>query len=137
MTEYQRKKNNPYHLPHALYMQTVYAIRDYHRLKDQLNDKYGLRAVANDGQPHGTGKSDPTAQQAMELYDSYAAYMCRVIDDALLEIPEEYRRGVWDNIQSYTRFPDDAHRNTYGRWKARFIYIVSQKIVQQGKKQEL
>ena len=114
-------------------MQTIYAIRDYSSLRDQLDDRLGLRAVANDGQPHGSGTGDPTAQQAMELYDSYAAYMVSVIDAAVAEIPEEYRRGVWNNVQSGERFPDDAHRNTYGRWKARFIYRVSQKMVQQGK----
>ena len=134
MTEYQRKKNNPYHLPHALYMQTIYTIRDYSRLRDQLDDRLGLKAVANDGQPHGSGKSDPTAQQAIDMLDSYASAVVGIIDSALMEIPEEYRRGVWNSIQTGERFPDDAHKNTYSRWRSRFIWIVAQNIVTQGKK---
>lgn len=34
MKEYQSKKNNPYKLPHHLYMRIIYTIRDYERLKD-------------------------------------------------------------------------------------------------------
>ena len=33
MKEYQRKRNNPYQLPHNVYMRVLYHIRDYERMK--------------------------------------------------------------------------------------------------------
>lgn len=35
MREYQKTKNNPYLLPHCLYMRVLYIIRDYGRLKSE------------------------------------------------------------------------------------------------------
>ncbi len=37
MRNYQRQKNNPYKLPHNLYMRMLYLIRDYDRIKDTKN----------------------------------------------------------------------------------------------------
>ena len=38
MRNYQRTRNNPYLLPHHLYMRTLYIIRDYERLKQKAEE---------------------------------------------------------------------------------------------------
>lgn len=39
MRDYQRKKDNPYKLPHNVYMQNLYFIRDYDRLKNEPSEE--------------------------------------------------------------------------------------------------
>lgn len=59
--------------------------------------------------------------------ERFLAYISE-IDYALNQIPEEYRAGVWNNIQKYTPYPRDAARATYGRYKSQFIYIVADRF---------
>jgi len=42
----------------------------------------------------------------------------KVIEEALLDLPEEYRSGVWNNILFGSPYPIDADRTTYGRYKS-------------------
>ena len=49
----------------------------------------------------------------------------KAVEKAKKEIPEEYQAGVWQNIIYDARYPDDADRHTYGKWKARFVYHVA------------
>jgi hypothetical protein len=51
-----------------------------------------------------------------------------VIDDALKDIPTEYRKGVWNNIQFCQAYPLDADRATYGRYKSKFIYKAAERL---------
>lgn len=90
MRNYQRQKNNPYKLPHNLYMRMLYLVRDYDRIKEQGRE--------ND---------------------------CDAVDKALQAIPQEYRKGVWENASQQIPFPIDAGEATYKRWRCRFIYNVA------------
>lgn len=76
-----------------------------------------------DGQPRGNGTGDATFSKAVRR-EEYLHCM-RVIEEALQRIPEEYRRGVWNNIIRFDRFPDDASRSTYGRHKSEFVFMVA------------
>ena len=38
MRNYQAKNNNPYRLPHNLYMRMLYLIKDYERLKEERKE---------------------------------------------------------------------------------------------------
>ena len=57
MRNYQRQKNNPYKLPHNLYMRMLYLVRDYERIRSEREDILAA-SPAPDGIPHsGTGKN--------------------------------------------------------------------------------
>lgn len=55
-------------------------------------------------------------------------YYVATIEQALQQIPPEYRDGVWNNIQHRTPYPHYAGRATYGRYKAKFIYLVAEEL---------
>lgn len=46
------------------YQELLYFCRQYPRWLAEANSLLGLRAVRNDGLPHGSGKSDPVAMAA-------------------------------------------------------------------------
>lgn len=50
------------------------------------------------------------------------------VDYGLSQIPEVYRKGVWDNIVKHQAYPDYADRSTYGRYKSKFIYNVAERL---------
>ena len=125
MRDYQRKKNNTYILPRAVWNQTIWAIRDYYRLKEEA-DSIITSSPSSDGSGSHSGPGDPTYAKAVKR----ERLMKRVdiIDQSLARIPQEYRKGVWENVMYGSRFPDDAHRVTYSRHKSRFVYIVAEKM---------
>jgi len=122
---YQRQKNNRYILPTAVWNKTIWQIRDYYRLKEARDDIIYQRG-ADDGMPHGSGTGDPTFRKAEKL--ARVQDVVKVIEDALEQIPQEYRKGVWDSVQFRSPYPQDADRTTYSRMKARFVYTVARKL---------
>ena len=118
---YQPKHNNPYVLPHNLYMHVLYLVRDYDRLKTQQDDIIFSSGVS-DGMPRGTQTGDPTGNKAIQV--SFLSSQIQAIENALLKIPAEYRKGVFDQIRYGGWFPFDADASTYRRWKQRFLYWV-------------
>lgn len=73
------------------------------------------------GKTYRTG--DPTGAKGVKLAE--ISKQISAIDRALLKIPPEYREGVWEGVMNNSAYPTDAHRNTYGYWKARFVYEVA------------
>ena len=123
MRDYQAKLNNPYLLPQPLYRMTLAFIRDHTRKLAEYNSICEESPAPPDGQPKGTLTGDPTERAGLrrvELYDSIKA-----VEQALIHIPTEYRKGVWNNIIHYKRYPDDADQRTYRRYKQIFIYHVA------------
>lgn len=117
MRNYQRIKNNPYKLPHNIYMQVLYTIRDYDRLREERKDI--LLSVPDSASPEG----DPTANRALQL--AKVNERLEAIDRAIREIPEEYRRGVWNNIAHAAPYPCTADSSTWGRWRQRFFFYTA------------
>ncbi|MBS5334172.1 MAG: hypothetical protein KHY62_01470 [Firmicutes bacterium] len=124
--DYQRSKNNPWILPYNLYRQTLYAIRDYERLKEEYEDMLTGSAINIDGQPKGTKIGDPTGTTAARL-EKYHDRL-KAIEAAKEEIPKEYIKGVWQNIVYGAPFPHDADRTTYGRYKSKFVYEAARQL---------
>ena len=122
---YQRQKNNKYILPAAVYNKTIWQIRDYYRLKE-AQDNIIYQRGSSDGTPRGSDIGDPTFYKAEKL--AKTADIVDVIEDALKQIPQEYRKGIWDSIQFRSPYPMDADRSTYGRLKSRFVYMVAKKL---------
>lgn len=123
MRDYQRTKRNPWILPHNLYKQTLYAIRDYNRIKEEYEYILQGSSFDNDGQPRGINIGDPTATTAIKAEKLYN-YL-KAVDDAKKVIPSEYMKGIWDSIVYGSPYPEDADRSTYWRHKSRFIYEVA------------
>lgn len=126
MSDYQRQsRKNVYRLPKAAWMGALYLIRNYDTMKklydERLEEGYSIATDAPSGKTNRI--TDPTGMKAQKLSD--LADDIRAIEKAKLVIPAEYMDGVWDSIVYRKRFPDDAHPNTYGNWRARFVYEVA------------
>jgi len=125
MKHYQPRKQNPYILPHHIYYETIWKIKGYYWMKERVTDII-MATPDTDGQPRGGGVSDPTYSKAVKLGDY--SHVVRVIEEERDRIFPEYRKGIWDNIQHGTRYPDDADRRTYSRHKSRFVYRVAVRL---------
>lgn len=126
MKIYQPQKNNPYILPRSIYNQTLWLIRDYDRLKREYHDIID-ETPYNDGQPRGTNTSDPTAQKAIKLES--VSERLKAIEQAEIQIPEEYRKHVLNNVLYGTRYPlDYANKNTWSIYRCRFINFVAKNM---------
>lgn len=112
-------------IPHNLYMRIIYIIRDYERLRIQRDDILEESPAPPDGMPRGTGTSDPVFQKTLKL--EALSEEVKSIESAINAIPEEYRRGVLDNING-VRFPDYADLKTWKVWKRRLIYKVGENL---------
>ena len=124
--DYQRKKNNKYILPAALYNQVIWLIRDYYRLREEANNLLYSDGMSMDGLPRGNKLSNETELKAMKREDLMRKI--NTINKERDKIPGEYRQGVWDNIMYRTAYPPDADRTTYARYKSRFIYGIAKAL---------
>ena len=126
MRDYMRKYPEKYRLPREVYHQTIWRIRDYYRLKSEADAVLTESPAPPDGQPGAHGKNTDEVARKAERREKLMEQIWP-IEEALRELPAEYRKGVWANVHWGTRFPNDAGRATYGRYKARFIFLVAEK----------
>lgn len=121
MRNYQRQKNNPYKLPHNLYMRMLYLVRDYERIRSEREDILAA-SPAPDGIPH-SGISNPTEQKAIKL--ALLGNECEAVEKAIETIPKEYRKGVLRNIRNKEPYPITASESTYRRYKYKLTYMTA------------
>ena len=112
-----------YRLEKAQYMYTRWYIRRYPQLMQQREEILEGSAAPADGQPRGTGISNPTLSKTEQLEDVNVKLF--PITAGLESIPEEYRRGVFEHIVYRRMYPDFAAISTWKRWEQRYIYFVS------------
>lgn len=126
--DYQRKINNRYKLPKAIYHQTLWIIRDYERVKKQLENTLNCSNSNKDINSfiQTNRTSNPVLNEVIKR-DKYFNYV-KIIEKSLNVIPTEYQKGVWDNITKYKAYPLDADRSTYGRYKSKFIHEVAERF---------
>ena len=117
---YQRTTNNPYLLPHNLYMRVLYLVRDYDRLSDEYFTVLNSGSSSFNSSRKASGNPSPTENKAIRLASISAEL--NAIDKALYDIPPEYRDGVKQNVIYNSRFPINAGVATYKRHKQRFIF---------------
>ena len=87
MRNYIPKTNNAYCLPHNLYMQMLYLIRDYPRMRQQYADILYEQPYA-DGQPRGNLAGDSTFGKAKRRLVLEA--QLRAVDDAVALLHAKY-----------------------------------------------
>lgn len=114
-----------YSLPKAAYKRVIWTIKDYPRRKLQYEAILQGSPPPPDGLPKAHG-GDPTSEKAIKAAE--IGTEIKAIEDSLLEIPQEYRKGILDFIIRKKPFPEDAHTNTYKYWKKRYIYAVAVKL---------
>ena len=124
--EYQPKSSKGYVLPHNLYMLTLYTIRDYERMSNEYHKAGSIEAHTIRDKISGNGIGNPTERKGIiraSLFDRMEA-----VEQALMKIPDDYRKGIIQNIKYGNHYPDDAGNKTYRRWKQRFIYYVAENL---------
>jgi hypothetical protein len=125
MRNYQPKKNNPYKLPHNLYMRMLYLVRDYERIKNErINILHS--SPCSDGLPKQRSITSPTEIKALKM--AVLDTQCKAVEQALIQIPDEYKAAIINNICYGVRYPIIAHENTYGYWRKRFLYWIAQRL---------
>lgn len=127
----QRKRGNKYILPKDIYHQTLWMIRGYDRMVEEAKAVLDESSATIDGQPKSTKISDSTAMKAIKREENMVKI--KIIDQELSEIPEEYRNGVWNNVQDGKGFPKNADRSTYARYKSKFISEIARRTFLWGK----
>lgn len=124
MSDYYPKKHI---LPRSVYFQSLWVIRDYYRMRDAVGDVILSVPPRDEGMPSGSGGTGSEVEAKAIKIEQIQARVS-AIEAALAEIPIEYRSGVWRNIVFCERFPTDAHRGTYSRWKSKMVYLVAKKL---------
>lgn len=113
------------------YMIAYWFIRGYRRRKEEAAAILEEGSAPPDGTPRGSGISNPAEQKALKRIELQNKN--EIVEDALLAVPPEYRRAVWENVMDGKRYPPYAHRSTYSRYRALFIETVYKKLQPQGK----
>lgn len=122
MRDYQAKSK--WHLPRNVYMQTLYQIRDYPRLKEELHDILDSSPALDEGMPRGSGPGDPTFSKA-ERIDRLQTQVWPV-EQALKRMEPFYRKQIMNNIIYGTRFDTYVTSySTYRRKRQEFIWTVA------------
>ena len=121
---YQPSKNNPYWLPHDLYMRVLYIARGYPRMKSAQNDIIITSPDVYKGAK--TEHGDPTANKAVKI--TMMSRETDAVDYALGKIPQEYRNAIWANILHGKPYRIPAHRDTFRHWRSRFCYFIAERL---------
>lgn len=107
----------------ATYSQAKKFIKHYRRYEILYNEAHHLTAVNNDGMPHGTGTSDPTAAAAARA-ERFMNKML-LIKSGLKNIPDDYKDGVFRHLVDGLPFPDTAEEATWYRWQQIYVNCVA------------
>ncbi len=114
-------------LPDNLANQVMWLVRDYERMKLEYDNAIWDSPGPPDGQPRGNNIGNPTEREGLKRAELFKKL--QAVEQSKLEIPEQYRSGVWNNLLYKTPYPSAADRTTYWRHKARFMRRVAEKML--------
>lgn len=109
-------------LPYDEYMISLWYIRGYNRRKEEERAILDESAAPSDGMPRSTDISDPVEDKALKRIR--LREQNEIVDRALMDIPPEYRRAIWENVVYRKPYPQTANKNTFSLWRVRFITAV-------------
>ncbi|MEG1136388.1 MAG: hypothetical protein RSD65_06275 [Anaerovoracaceae bacterium] len=115
-----------YGLTNEIANQVLWLVRDYKRMKTEYNNTIWDSPDPPDGQPRGNSIGDSTSRKAIKMAELFRKL--EAIERSKLEIPEQYREGVWNNLLYKTPYPAGADRTTWWRQKTRFVHRVAEKM---------
>ena len=113
-------------LPDNVASQVYWLVKDYERMKLEYDNAIWDSPGPPDGQPRGNNTGDPTEREGMKRAE--LSKKLQAIEQAKLEIPEQYREGVWNNILYKTPYPIIAGRTTWWTYKTKFLRRVAEKL---------
>lgn len=124
--EWQQTKLIGYTMPDTVYYQSIWAVRDLHRMELRFQelaqiDVKGKVSFVSDGR-RSYELSKPTEKTALErlvLEERIAG-----IKNALALVPEPYRNIVLGNITQKVK-PEGKSEKIWRIWKQRFLYHVA------------
>lgn len=111
-------------LPRPVYSQIEWILRDYDRLKE-LSQQASAAEEAEDAIVFYAAECMGLTPQS--VIDEAASKLA-AIDRALLVLPEEYRKGVFENMAYKRRLPDEASENTWKKWKRLFVESLAREL---------
>ena len=125
MRDYVPRKQK-YNISRTAYHRALWMIRDRDRLQQAADDLLTVSALPTDHiGSKGVSFYDPVVIAASKR-ERYLKEL-DVINEALQEIPEEYREGILQSIMDQKPYPLTADRTTFSRWKSRLITSVASK----------
>ena len=126
MKEYNPQKPREYHLEQSLYLRVLHTVRDYPRMIEKVNEVlYG--GGNNDGMPKSNDVGKPTEKKAIAIAETQDTL--NAIENALKQIPIEYRQYIFENVVYKTAYPlDYADKSTWRRNRMKFLYNVANNL---------
>jgi len=126
-------KLDKYNISPERYRELYYFCLQYNDRKTALESLRGLHATAQDGQPHGSGVSDPTAQNGM-----LAAVKSReneIIEQSAIEAGGGdlyqwlFESVIYDLKYNYLRMAEGipCSKNEFDNIRRKFFYTLDQK----------
>ena len=101
-------------LPREVYYRCLWTVRDFRRIRE-------LASAVPGGSPAEFSDQKIVSGSVIRK----AASDLSMIRRALESVPEEYRAGILENIINKEPFGDNAHPNTWKRWKLVFLYELA------------
>lgn len=124
--EFQIRNDNIYNLPKEVYYQCIWLVKDSPRLRNLVQNSIHSGKLGEEPRFYEYGSLANNLRPSNCVHKAYERLNC--IDQALYEIPLEYRDGLINNIVYKKEYPDFAHSNTWKTWKQRYIYILARKL---------
>lgn len=113
-------------LPSYIDAQVKAVLKGYNAMREEYDNMLQESPDPPDGQPRGSGSTDPTSRDAVRRAD--IKQKLEAVEQSILSIPEEYRQGVWENAIYGMSYPDNAHRATYWRYKAKLFQRIAKRM---------
>lgn len=129
------KPGSKYYLPKYKYKTVVNFCLQYHELKDELKAIDGWHSGSNDGMPHGTGTSDPVANDAIRRAEIQKKI--DIIEESVREcvtgIMQEYvLKSITTEYVGYqyldSMFNIPCGKNQFSDLRRKVYYTISKKI---------
>lgn len=125
MRTYQPTTN--YAVPKSIYYRMIYLIRDYPRLLEEA-DAILEATPPQTETPEIQRQRNIKATETTNIKYSMILKDIRDIEEALKEtVPPDARRAIMENIITGQRYPIDRHRNTYTKYKQRYIHRLAER----------
>ena len=121
-----------YNISKDRFRELYYFCLQYDDRKTQLNSLYGLHATAQDGQPHGSGISDPTARDG-----AIAAVLSRdneIMEQSALEASGDLYQWILEAVKYDLKFEYlrmsrgmPCSYNEFKQARRKFYYVLDKK----------
>ncbi|MBO5198047.1 MAG: hypothetical protein J6B85_05945 [Lachnospiraceae bacterium] len=121
-------KLSDYNISHKKYNELKYFCMQYEDKKRELEKSYGLKAIVNDGVPHGTTPGHPTEQAAVRNVQLQSEI--ELIEQTVMEADAEIYPWLMKNITMgipYEWMDAPISRTKFYDSRRYFFYLLAQK----------